>query len=333
MAHLRHLAVGLQRRLRPRPLRPPTVPELTPLQPHRRRRRSPGSGLQHGGELRHQHELAELRRREHHEPPHPDGGPGRAELRLRRRRAGRRHRLHPRPGPPSVRHHRQLLGRPGPGHRPRPAPDRLRRRHRARQPGRRAEPRWLRARDHRRGRRPGDPRWSAGQPGGHQGARDQRRRVPQRQLGASLRQPQRLHRPLRDLPPPAHPILPDCHLRSDGRRPAPGPRRPRRHAGPVARRGRAGHGLRGERQPRAGRSRRHPDGGRRPGGRQPGGKGGSLRARGVRLVRSIHDRNVDGRGQLGPRQLHPGGWRRPPGEHHAGRGQPGRGGGRDSTGC
>ena len=60
-----------------------------------------GPVVQHRGQLRHQHELAELRRRDDDEPPHPDGGPGGAELRVGRRRPGRRRRPDPGPGPPA----------------------------------------------------------------------------------------------------------------------------------------------------------------------------------------------------------------------------------------
>ena len=48
-----------------------------------------GAGVQHRGQLRDQHELADLRRRVDDEPPHPDGRAGGAELRLGRGRASR----------------------------------------------------------------------------------------------------------------------------------------------------------------------------------------------------------------------------------------------------
>ena len=47
-------------------------------------RRPPG--LQHGGQLHHQHQLAVVRRRVDDELLHPDGGPGLAQLHLGRRR-------------------------------------------------------------------------------------------------------------------------------------------------------------------------------------------------------------------------------------------------------
>ncbi len=52
--------------------------------------------VQHRGELRHQHELAGLRRRDHDEPPDPDAGAHRAELRVGRDRDGGARRADPR---------------------------------------------------------------------------------------------------------------------------------------------------------------------------------------------------------------------------------------------
>ena len=60
-----------------------------PLNPNGVKGVPPATVVQHRGQLRHQHELAELRRRVDDEPPHADGGAGRAELRLGRRRAWR----------------------------------------------------------------------------------------------------------------------------------------------------------------------------------------------------------------------------------------------------
>ena len=51
----------------------PAAPGRAAAQPDRRRRRAAGARVQHRGQLRHQHELAELRRRVDDEPPHPDG--------------------------------------------------------------------------------------------------------------------------------------------------------------------------------------------------------------------------------------------------------------------
>ena len=70
--------------------------------------------VQHRGQLHDQHELAVLRRRGDDEPPHPDGRPGGAELRVRGRRHGDAGGADPRPGPPAGVDDRQLLGRPRP---------------------------------------------------------------------------------------------------------------------------------------------------------------------------------------------------------------------------
>ena len=62
---------------------------LLPLNPQDMAAVSRRFGVQHRDELRHQHQLAGLRRREHDELPHADARPRRAELRLRRVRHGR----------------------------------------------------------------------------------------------------------------------------------------------------------------------------------------------------------------------------------------------------
>ena len=63
----------------------------------------PALVVQHRGQLRHEHELAELRRRVDDEPPHPDGRAGGAELRLGGGRHRRRGRADPRPRPATQR--------------------------------------------------------------------------------------------------------------------------------------------------------------------------------------------------------------------------------------
>ena len=55
-----------------------------------------------------------------------------------------------------------------------------------------------------------------------QGAGQQRRRVPQRELGAPVREPHRAHELARDLRAPALPVRADLHVRPVRRRPAPG---------------------------------------------------------------------------------------------------------------
>ncbi len=61
---------------------------------------NPGFILQYRGQLCHQHQLAGLRRRDHHELPDPDAGADGAELRLGCHRHGDPGRFHPRPGAP-----------------------------------------------------------------------------------------------------------------------------------------------------------------------------------------------------------------------------------------
>ena len=74
------------------------------------------------------------------EPPHPDGRPDGAELRVGRGRAGGRDRLRPRTDSRTRDDDRQLLGRSDARDHPRPAAALGRARARARQPGRRPEP-------------------------------------------------------------------------------------------------------------------------------------------------------------------------------------------------
>ena len=111
---LRALAARVQPGLGPRPLPAPARAGRAPAEPDPRRRRRARARLQHGGQLRHEHELAELRRRVDDEPSHPDGRPDRAELRLRGRRHRRRDRARARDHTPTERDDRELLGRPHP---------------------------------------------------------------------------------------------------------------------------------------------------------------------------------------------------------------------------
>ena len=249
LEHLRLLAARLQRRLGPRRLRAPALPGLAAPQPHRRRGGARGPLVQHRGQLRDQHELAELRRREDDELPHPDGRADRAELRVGRRRPHRRRRPDPRPGPPPGGDHRQLLGRPRARHGADPAPARRRGRGRARQPGRDPDPAGPGDGHHARAGDPVDPRRPVRQPGGDQGARHQRRRHAQRQLRPPVREPQRLHQPPADGRDPAHPVRPHLRLRADGQGPEAGLGRVRRHVRALGRLGGRRHRLRGRRQP------------------------------------------------------------------------------------
>ena len=80
-------------------LRPAAAAGVLAAQPAGVRRRVAGPVVQHRRQLRHQHQLAGLRRRDDHELPDPDAGPDRAELRLGRRRHGDPGGFHPRASP------------------------------------------------------------------------------------------------------------------------------------------------------------------------------------------------------------------------------------------
>ena len=277
MDGVRALAARVQRGLRPRPLPPPARPGRAAAEPDRRRGRSAGARLQHRRQLRHQHELAELRRRVDHGPPHPDGRAHRAELRLGRGRHRRRRRPDPRPHPAPLGDDRELLGRPDADHHPDPAAARDRDRAAAGQPGRRPDASRKRHGDDRRGRDAGDLPRAGREPGGDQGARDERRRDRERELGAPVREPDGVHEPRAAVRDPADPVRADLRVRADGRRPAPGLGDLRRDVRPLGGLGLRRHRLRARRQP--------TDRGVR---REHGGQGGPLRRGGVRPLRG-HD--------------------------------------------
>ena len=109
-------AARLQPCGRPLPLRAPAAAGRAAPQPGRHGRGAAGARVQHRRLLRHQHQLAELRRRDDDEPSHPDGRAHRPELRLRRDRHRRRGRRHPRLRSGLGAKHRQLLGRPDQDH-------------------------------------------------------------------------------------------------------------------------------------------------------------------------------------------------------------------------
>ena len=151
--------------------------------------------VQHRGQLRDQHQLAELRAASHDEPPHPDGRPGRAELRVGRRRHRRRRRPHPRPGPAPRRRPSATSGSTSPGRSTRVLLPLVRRRGaRPRQPGRDPELRRV-----HRGARTLE---GAAQviPGGPFASQEAIKELgtngggPQRQLGPPVREPERVHR-------------------------------------------------------------------------------------------------------------------------------------------
>ena len=175
--------------------------------------------LEHGREFRDQHELAVVLRRGHHRPPDDDGRAHGSELRQRRRRHGRRGGLRTQPRPNRGRRSgRQLLERPDPGHLPSPAPHRLHRSPRVRRARRGAEPDVPHRGQHHRWRVSTRHRRTDREPGGYQGTRHQRRGYVQRQLGASLREPNSALEHLPDLPDPAHPVRHHSHLRNHRRR-------------------------------------------------------------------------------------------------------------------
>ncbi len=95
--------------------------DVLPLNPQKMGAVSRRLVLQHRGQLRHQHQLAGLRRRDDDELPHPDARPRRAELRLGRDRHGRAGRPDPRLRAQAGGRHRQLLGRPDAHHALHPA--------------------------------------------------------------------------------------------------------------------------------------------------------------------------------------------------------------------
>ena len=304
---------GLLVRVDPGPVRLPAGPGLPPpVAGHERRRARPG--VEHRGLVRHQHELAVLLGRVDHGLPRPDGRPGRAELRLGRRR--HRGRDRPRAWARTVAHRpaRQLLGRPPPRHHADPAAALVRVRPRPRR--RRAGPelRPDRRPDHAVGR-DAEPHRRAGRlPGGHQGARHQRGWLLQRQLVPPVRERPGVDQPARDLPAAGHPVQPAAHLRPDGREHPPGLRDRRRDGHAVPR-------LAEPDDRRRGRPPRH----RAAGGRRlERGQGGALRRRPVRLLRRRHHDDVHRGRRLVPLQLHRPRRRAGDVRHDARRGQPRR---------
>ena len=100
LEELRQDRARLQRRLLGPPLRAAAAAGAPVPEPGRAARRPAAHRAQHDGELRHEHELAVLRRRVHDVVPDPDGRAARAELRLGGGRDGGARRRRPRPRAP-----------------------------------------------------------------------------------------------------------------------------------------------------------------------------------------------------------------------------------------
>ena len=106
---------------RARRLRAAAAAAMAAAQPAGDGRRVAGFRVQHRRELRHQYQLAGLRRRDHDELSHADARPRRAELRVGGHRHGGARGADPRLRAQAGRRHRQLLGRPRALHRLHPA--------------------------------------------------------------------------------------------------------------------------------------------------------------------------------------------------------------------
>ena len=212
----------LFRRRLPVALRAAAAAECSAAQPARLRRGRARSGVQYVGELHHQHQLAELRRRDHHEPSHPDarshgaqlpvGGDGsrdglRACARICAFVSG---------------DGRQLLGRRDPHLSLHPSADLVCRRAGLCRLGHAADACRRRRCDDARRRQAGHFHRPGGESGDHQGTRHQRRRLLQRQRGAPVRKSQRLDQHPGNLGAAADPRNLRTRVRSRGRGHAPG---------------------------------------------------------------------------------------------------------------
>ena len=227
------------------------------------------------------------------EPPHPDGRARGAELRLRRRRARGRRRAHPRPRAPPLGDDRQLLGRPDARHDSASCSrSRSSSRSSSSSQGVVQNLHGFTTRHTLQGATqsiPGGPIASQeaikelGENGGG---------TVQRELRAPVREPERVHEPLRDPRDPRDPVRAHLHVRPARRGPAPGLGRssPSCSSIWIGAAGLAMHFEDGG-QPEA-------RGDRGDGRRQHGGQGDALRHRDLRALRRLDDRHVDRRGQL-----------------------------------
>ena len=181
LGHLRPQRAGLLAGQRAVPVPDPADSALAAVL-QRHDQREPGHRVQHRRLVRDQHQLAELLGRVDHGLRHPDGGPGRAELRFGRRRHRGGHRADPRVHAEEDRPAGQLLGRPDPGDVPAAAADLGHRRDHLDGDRRDRQLRRLSRDPHPHRRQPDPGRRPGGLAGGHQGAGQQRRRLLQRQL-------------------------------------------------------------------------------------------------------------------------------------------------------
>ena len=261
--------------------------------------------LQYGGIVRHQHQLAELRRRDDAVLLQPDGRTYRAELRLGRNRHGGRRAAGACVRPRQVDDGRQLLGRPYACHALRAAAAVDRRGICADRTRRAAESQQLCRCDDARRRQADNRAGSGRQPDRHQAARHQRRRLLQYQLSAPVRKPEHLDKHHRGLGDHRARLGARRCLRPDDWSRARGLGAARRDAAVPHRRLR--HRL-------LGGSRRQPadarHGHRR---RQHGGQGGPLRRPAIGDLGHLHHRRFERLGQLHAQFLYAARWPRPAG--------------------
>ena len=144
------------------------------------------SGLQHLGQLHHQHQLAVLCAGNHHELSGADGRADGAQFPLRRDRHRAGGGADPRLCPPFGQRGRQFLGRYDPLHALHPAAGLHRRRPVLHLAGHAAESQRLYRRDNAGRRQAGDRPGPGGFAGSHQDVRHQWRRLLQRQFRASV---------------------------------------------------------------------------------------------------------------------------------------------------
>ena len=260
-----------------------------PFNPAGAIRRRRGSLVQHGDELHHQHQLAELRRRKHDVLPRADARPHTSELPFRRNRHRAGDRAHPRLRAALDAHRRQFLGRYHPRDALRPDPHL---RALCAVPGLAGHPAdtWRVRGCGDSGRGQADHRGRAGCLADRdQDARHKWRRLLQRQCRASVRKSDRLFQLCADDLDLCARRCADQRLRSHGRQPAAGLGRARGHGRPLHRRRHRLLRGGGARQRRAQRARTDR--------RQHGGQGSPLRHRRLGPVRRHHHRCLVRRGE------------------------------------